>query len=180
MKKVFSYGRWFFTGLALLVLSFTFAAAQSPTDPGTLGTPCYANLMAGKAQVVYGDMVIWNTSTTLYIQLRVSGSNIITESHVAVGCDLSDIPVNPSGTPVPGQFPLHNDLTSQTHTYSVLLADLPCSQVFIAAHGVLYCASKNQEETMWGYCAGSCGSCLSLPFPNTKRWSYYLVYTIQQ
>lgn len=172
--------KWLLVGAAVLVLSFSFAAAQSPTDPGTLGTPCYANLMAGQVPVVYGDLVIWNTSTTLYIQLRVSGSNIITESHVAVGCQLSDIPVNPAGVPVPGQFPLQNELASQTHTYAIPLTDLNCSPVYIAAHGVIYCASKDVEETMWGYCAGGCTSCQSYPFPDTKRWSYYIVYTIQQ
>lgn len=182
MKKVFSWGKWIFTGLALLALGFSFAAAEI-TPPSTA---CRLDLLAGKNRVAYGDLFVWNDATNLYVQFNVWGTNVIESSHVAVGCNLSAIPVNSQGTPVPGAFPLQNNIVSTIHTYVIPLASLsPCnlvgSQVFIGAHGVLYCASKDITETMWGYVPAvtNCGAlAVSYPFPNTKRWSAYIVYTI--
>ena len=154
--------------LAALVLALG-VAAPAIADPVT------ATLWAGQS-INVGSVTVSNDGSSLYVEYLVSGGWQLTETHVAVGQSLDDIPQTKSGNPKVGHFDYSSEhgldpvVTTVTHT--IPLEGLN-GTVVIAAHAVVYkpgCIP--QEETAW---AARCGK---LGFPG-KNWATYFVYTLQ-
>jgi len=84
--------------LLLLVLGLV-ASAEAQLPP-----PAWAQsrgLYAGQTNLI-GSVKVWNDDTTLYVYFDTT--EVLLETHVHVGTDVSDIPQTKKGNPIPGQF----------------------------------------------------------------------------
>ena len=105
-------------------------------DPDT--TP----LIAGQHEEV-GTVSVWNDADNLYVEYKLNQVTIgdgwcLTETHVHVGEDLSDFPLNRGGNPKIGLFDYsypHGCVSEYTYTIPITW-DL-CTELSIAAHAVV-------------------------------------------
>jgi hypothetical protein len=100
----------------------------------------------------------------LYISYSTHEGWTLDEVHAAVGDELGDLPTNPAGNPVPGQFPYADDAIpagTTMYTFTVPLCELgldggdtSCDvTAYVAAHAVVrkhHHHGGHQEETAWG------------------------------
>lgn len=123
--------------LVTLVMALlpTVALAQSCTD-----YPLYA----GKTTLV-GSVTVCNDENSLTVTYNTSFGWSISETHLAVGDELRDIPQTKTGNPIPGQFPYggnHNPPVSSVPFTIAKSAIGPNighnSTVIIAAHAVVW------------------------------------------
>jgi len=125
-----------------------------------------------------GGINVWDDGETLYVQYHTNyweGCRLI-ETHLAVAQDLDDIPQK-NGNPIPGQFPYSREYNPPAirddPPYQIPLGDLE-KPFIIAAHAVVICDGWEEDETAW---AAYCGS--KWPFPDARKWAYYMVYPPQ-
>jgi hypothetical protein len=125
-----------FAGLLAALVATSFSTAAPP------GVTKAADLFAGKTTDV-GDVYVWNDATNLYVEIDLTGSYCMTESHVAVASNLAGIP-QVNGNPPPGQFPYGDDYSpcATTDTFTIPLAGLGSSPV-IAVH-----AKVSSQDTL--------------------------------
>lgn len=112
-----------------------------------------------------GTLTVSNDATNLYVNYTTTGT--FGTLHLWVGTDWTLLPVNPQGTPVPGQFPYHFDATGlNTYTFTIPLSGIPyyskCGDViYVVAH------AEVGSETAFGG---------NIPGTGTPRWYYYAAY----
>jgi len=131
-------------------------------------------LVAGQNTVI-GTVTVSNDDTSLYVIYDTTGSDwVITETHLEVAAELTDIPQTKKGNPIPGKFEYstEHDPAVTEHTYTIPLED-GNKVLCIAAHAKVEKRIDGeiiQEETAW---AGD------LPFDG-KNWATYSKYTVTQ
>lgn len=121
-----------------------------------------------------GDIIVWNTQDSVFVQYSLANGWKMSESHLYVGT-LAGMPKNSAGNPKIGNFPVNrtycNPVTSVTFGFKA--SSLP--QCFIvAAHGVVKKYQNgqcNQEETAWGDGTQITGK---------GSWASYFDYCYQQ
>ncbi len=145
--------------------------------------PTVWNLTAGQHTVV-GTVTVWNDTDTIYVRYDIdteaNPSLTFGTLHVWVGTDLTNLPTNPQGIPVPGQFCQADggqcfDATGLTsHTFRIPFAELALPDISNACGQDLYVfthAEISNGETAWG------GN-VSVNVDEPGRWYYYGQYTI--
>jgi Ca-activated chloride channel family protein len=107
-----------------------------------------------------GDVIVWQDASYLYVKYVTSDGWKMTESHLAVGDDLTDIPQTKKGNPIPGKFPYkttHSPWVTE-YTYKIPWTWAKDAKLYIAAHCVVKkqtgtdaeCTPIYREETGWG------------------------------
>lgn len=151
------------------------------TGTGTCPTVTW-DLTAGQSSVV-GSVSVTNDAQNVYVTytLDYPGATFGT-LHLWVGNDILDVPANPQGTPVPGQFPYQHDAAGQTsYTFTIPFADLSIVDVtqvcgmnlYVVTHAEVNIDSDgdgtaDQNETAFGGDQPGSG----------PRWWFYGVYPI--
>jgi hypothetical protein len=84
-------------------------------------------LTAGQT-IPVGAVVVRNDRDNIYVTYNLSDeknpNSCFGTLHLWGGTDLADVPSNPQGVPVPGQFPYSFDATGlRTHTFTIPIAD---------------------------------------------------------
>jgi len=143
---------------------------------------CLANRSSTTGQVCFplitgqhynsGTVCVWITAVDLRVQYTLGPDPVgavctIVEAHLWVGLNLEDVPMTPSGNPIPGQFPYAvRSLNQKTYTFVIPLTDIyghdfdptaPCNDyIFIAAHSVVSCfySATNVTVTQTGWSQG--------------------------
>jgi hypothetical protein len=142
------------------------------------GQSVLIDFIAGQ-HINVGKISISNDETTLFVKIDLVDSWYMTESHVAVGGSLADIPQTKTGNPIPGKFPYSQ---SYNPPVSSAIYEIPLDaingfnqcgqQLYIAVHAAVEQIVDGQiiqGQTAWG--AGN-------PFPG-KNWATYILYTVQ-
>lgn len=119
-----------------------------------------------------GTLTVSNYNETLYVTYTASQGTFGT-LHLWVGSKLEELPVNPQGIPVPGQFPYQFDATGKTsYTFEISFDELKVgcnNNVYIVAHAEMYLNEGDEDsETAFG---GNLSG-------NAPRWYFYADYTI--
>ncbi len=97
-------------------------------------------LLAGQ-NIDVGTVSVWNDGDTLYVKYETTGGWEITETHLVVTDEWSEIPLNKRGNPMVGHFPysMEHDPWATEYTYTIDLGDWePCTDLYIAAHADVY------------------------------------------
>jgi hypothetical protein len=105
------------------------------------------DLMAGQHYLAVSVQIL-SDDDSIYVGYMTDGWSI-TATHLYIG-DCAGIPVNGSGSPVPGRFPISSSFNPGVSEvwYSFPLASLPnCG--CIAAHAVVRNNTTGQTETGW-------------------------------
>lgn len=125
-----------------------------------------------------GSLLVYNDIDYLFVTFETSGDWYIGKTHLHIADDLSGIPSNNRGIPVPGQFAYNttHDPAVTSYTYTFLLSDLGYTvddTFVVAAHAEVmkYDIEGNvvQGETAWG-------GDVEGPGP---RWWFYGYYAVQ-
>lgn len=134
-------------------------------------------ITAGRNEVV-GRMGVLNDGEYLYVNYSIYEPWYMSESHLAIGENLADIPRNKPGIPIPGQFAysdVHNPYVSN-YSYAIPLSEVGVElgeTIYFAAHAVVKKLNDNgqviQSETAWG-------GDIAGPGP---RWWFYGQYQMQ-
>jgi hypothetical protein len=91
--------------------------------------------------MLVGTVFVCNDGDSLTVTYDTSSSGWpITETHLAVGAKVSDIPQTKTGNPIPGQFPYssYHDPAVTSVTYDIPYTAAVGDPVIIAAHGVVW------------------------------------------
>jgi len=158
-------------GAVLLVVALALALAV-PAAAHTEGDPFTTDLLAGQ-DIPVGTVSVWNDGGNLYVKYETNEDWVITETHVDVAIDSSDIPQTKTGNPKVGHFAYsdpHGPVPE--YTYQIALSSLSGDSLCIAAHAnvlKIIDGLVEQEETAWA--DGD-------PFPG-KNWATYFTYEIQ-
>lgn len=164
MKKVFRIGLVF--GILLMLMALIFASNVSackrlPTD-----------LVYGRKQEKVGDVLITHNWRELIITYDAADGWTITETHVAVGKTLNDIPTTKKGNPKIGHFP-YSGKTGTHVEYRISFSELGVERgdtVIVAVHAVVK-GPCGQEETAWADTEGEY-------FPGGSSTALWLSFTI--
>jgi hypothetical protein len=136
------------------------------------------NLIAGQTNDV-GSVTVENDTSYLYVTYKLDepGATFGT-LHLWVGNDLVNVPSNPQGTPVPGQFPYKPDASGLTeYTFKILLTELGIQdvtkacvptplQLYVVAHAEVNI--DGEHETAFGGDQTGSG----------PRWWFYAKYSV--
>ncbi len=153
--------------VSLFIIGLFSTAAIAFAEPQ--GSPLVVDLIAGQ-YINAGYAEIWDDGVDLHIDI-FGVDWVITETHVAIGQVLSDIPQTKSGNPKVGKFEYKNGLS-----YVIPLGDISEENIIIAIHAVVegtgaYCG---QEETAWA--RATCED-YYFEFPGSS-WATYVVYYV--
>jgi len=117
----------------------------------------------------YGTLTVANDETNLYVTYTATTGTFGT-LHLWVGTDMSLLPKNNQGTPIPGHFPYVFDASGlTTYTFVIPLANISffagCdnTKFYVVAH-----AEMGGETAFGGDIAGT----------GTNRWYYYAEYNV--
>jgi hypothetical protein len=142
------------------------AAAQTCTD-----------LIAGQ-QYVAGTVCGQEANGTLYVTYSTNADWVMTETHMATGMALADVPQTRAGNPKNGAFPFAGTYKPGvgTVTYTVPLGDVQLfcdasGTVLVAAHAVVQPTGGGKglsAQTAWAAGPGFAG----------KNWSTYFWVTL--
>jgi hypothetical protein len=104
--------------------------------------------LVGGQTIPAGNVIISNDMDNLYVTFKSDFGWKISEIHLFAGA-LKDVPVNNSGTPVPGQFPISEAFNEPIEmvTYEIPLSELPDCPYILAHASVV---KGEQDETAWG------------------------------
>ena len=146
--------------------------------------PTVWQLTAGQT-IPVGGVVVNNDGENITVTYRLSDEKApppacFRNLHLWGGTDLANVPSNPQGVPVPGQFPYSFDATGlRTHTFTIPIADRlepACNaalSLYIVSHAEvdLDCNAETtaDNETAFGG---------SLPGGSESRWWFYGNYTL--
>lgn len=91
-----------------------------------------------------GDLVVTKDGDDLEVTYSAAGNYLFSETHLFVGCALTDLPVTGGGGVAPGSFPYKYDTSDNdgeyftSATYTIVVSSFSCSDTYyIAAHGVV-------------------------------------------
>lgn len=124
------------------------------------------DLIAGKTYDA-GDVNVSRVGNYLFVTYNAAEGCLLSETHLAVGDDLADIP-QANGNPIPGQF---ENTTVHMPPVPSFPYVIDASQwgtpttLYIAAHAKVVCG--DYQETAWGE---------GLDFPG-KNWATYFTYS---
>lgn len=154
-----------------LATSFSVGSAS---DYVVCGASSSAVLVAGQ-QHDAGVVTVENNDQTLRVTIETAGGWTLKETHVAIAGQLSGIPTNRSGNPVPGQFAhkASHASGSTSHSVTVTLAELgvaPGEAVIVAAHADV-ASPSGKAEGAWG--AGT-------RFVARGNWATYSSHSVQE
>ncbi|HVL99070.1 MAG TPA: hypothetical protein VM324_07245 [Egibacteraceae bacterium] len=145
-------------------------AGQTPTEEQC--TP----LLAGQT-INVGQVCVSHDATDLIVTYRTTGGWVLTETHLAVGNEVGDIPATRrganAGQPTPGHFPhkARHSPAVNTYSYTMPLGDLdPAEGMVVAAHAKVQRVvdDTTAEESAWG--AGQ-------RFVQRGNWATYFWYS---
>lgn len=117
-----------------------------------------------------GTLTVANDETNLYVTYTTTG--VFGTLHLWVGTDMTLLPKNSQGTPVPGRFPYSVDASGLTsYTFTIPLTSISfyntCGDVInVVAHAEVSINGGN-ETAFGGDITGT----------GTNRWYYYAAYT---
>ena len=135
---------------------FSYIAKGGPTEDEADSFPLYAG-----QDMLVGEVLVWDDGETLCIKYQLSDYAIddgwlIYETHLAVADDLSGIPTNRPGNPIPGLFPYGDDNLEGVESYEECISfeelEIVCDDVIvIAAHAVVkrQVLAEDCWETVW-------------------------------
>lgn len=140
--------------------------------------PQVFTLWAGQS-IESGTVTVTNDDEYLYVTYETSGDWLLTETQLHVAEDMSGIPTNNPGNPIPGQFDYkteHDFVNS--YTYEIPLSAFEANEeeplLVIATHAVVVKLDGDgnitQSETGWGG---------DLEGPTGNRWWFYGTYALQ-
>jgi hypothetical protein len=152
--------------------------------------PIYAGAPNGPApSLLVGNIIVWNDAVNLYVKYLFNSPYTAEMLHLWVGCDINktttSLPLNPQGTPIPGQFPLSFDLNGgNTHTFTIPQT----STLFSGCGGVnwgcpnpatIYIVAHCEvgSQTGFSYKGTNCGGDFGTLF-GSNRWGWVSCYTI--
>lgn len=109
-----------------------------PAAPATVvGNGETVPLVAGQTMEV-GTVSVTRVGADLVVLFQITDSDwCITETHVAVEEDLSDIPQTPTGNPKIGRFPYGDDSLDCVSSTEVVVPDPGDGPFYVAAHAVV-------------------------------------------
>jgi len=109
------------------------------------------DLIAGQS-IDAGDVIVSNDGENLYVQFVAADGWCISETHVAVGTSVEEIPQTKKENPIPGKF-LNSAVYSpceETPEPYVIPLEWDCgANIYIAAHAVVGKAIEGCVETVW-------------------------------
>ena len=126
--------------------AITFGLASVSSAEAAETTIGHFDLFAGQ-NVDVGRVIVSIDDDNLYVEYQLDDGWLMTASHLAVGDELSDLPVNSKGNPVPGQFPYGDsyDPAQSDAEFRIPLGELnanfgfaPGDPLVIAAHAVVW------------------------------------------
>jgi hypothetical protein len=96
---------WLATAIAMIVMTLAPITAVAHTE----ADPMVVRILAGRSDSVgVGDALVWNDGENLYVDFAIDtgldDAWCITQTHVAVGTSVADIPQTMKSNPIPGQF----------------------------------------------------------------------------
>jgi hypothetical protein len=156
-------------------LNLTTEAVTSPF----CGSSSYT-LWAGQT-INGGALTVSNDADSLYVTYSTSFS--FGTLHLWVGTDMTLLPVNGQGVPIPGHFPYAQDTNGGTeYTFSIPLGSIPyladasgklCDKsISVVAHAEV--TINGEHETAWGGNEAAPGP----QIPGSGRWAYYGTYQV--
>lgn len=187
MKKVQG---WFGVGMAASVMIAAGCGGMEEEDQGArtlgmvsgeasvevCGESTTTTLLAGQ-HIEAGTVEVSNDEEALYVTFSTVDGWLLTETHVAVGASLSDLPQNKAGNPIPGHFEYKedHDPAVRSFTYTISLDGLEVGEeLYIAAHAAMVLVDEEgnvvQGETGWGEGPGFSG----------RNWAMYFHHTVQE
>jgi hypothetical protein len=162
--------------IAVLVLALGLVlpmATPAMADPVAQGY----KLWAGNGGPQAGKVIVLEDEDFIHVTYIAWDCWLLTETHVAVGESLGDIPQTKKGNPKVGHFPYsdpHGPVTAYTYDIERDSSWNAGTTLCIAAHAVVYNPCLDQEETAWAaYCINR-----DFPFPG-NNWATYFFYTVQ-
>lgn len=165
----------------LLQSSLTTGSAEGSKSLSDAGTASSYTLWAGQT-INAGTVSISRDASTLYVAFETNSNYLISTTHVWVGADLSAVPSNTNGIPVPGQFDKGTSgagkITSYTPNVSKAVVEITIPEswavgtsLYIFAHADLIGQGGAGNETGFG---GGVG----VNIKDKGRWYYYIPYTL--
>jgi len=185
MKKVL------FLIVSIVILGLVFAGCGGITNittPGTTETesisyltrngyegpydkdsPKIIELLAGQ-DINVGQVEVWNDAENLHITYVIDEPGwYLTETHLHVACDESDIPQNKKGNPIPGHFDYSSEHEISDieieEPFVISLDSIGCCNPVIAAHAVVVHVADEVCEDLYSdgteefsaYAGSTCG-----------------------
>jgi hypothetical protein len=146
------------------------------TEPEPPPDACH-DLYAGQTTDV-GDVCVEQLDDSLYVTYRVIDGWLLSETHLAVGMVLGDIPTSRKGNPLPGKFAYssrHEPGVTQA-SLEVPLAELGdlAPILIVAAHAEVVLDSGSSASA-WA-AQGEAGT---TQFPDAKQWATYFTYGLE-
>jgi len=162
-----------------LIVTFPASAQCVATARGT-GTQCFP-LLAGQT-IEAGSVCVKVENNTLKVTYTTTGGWTLSEAHLWIGNQITDLPQNKSGNPVPGQFPYKSGDISGLTEYSFAIPlnntainySCPSEDIiyYMAAHAAVRKTNADgsyQNETGW-----SEGS----PITSRGNWATFSTFTL--
>ncbi len=142
MKKVIIM---FLAMLLAVGLTLPMASVAAATE----SLPQTQTLWAGQ-DIDVGTVSVWNDNTNLYVKYETTGGWEMTETHLAIGNNVGDIPQTKKGNPIPGHFMYSTEHDPAVTEYEVVISGFAAGGgLFIAAHAVVVRPLEDCWETIW-------------------------------
>jgi hypothetical protein len=159
-----------------LLAGILFALGTTASQAEICGSPTIVTLYAGKT-IESGIVAVWNDENqTLYVQYNTTSPWLMTETHLATGLSLADIPQTRGGNPKIGRFPYQRSYEPPVMEDIYMIEGYSFGQEpVIAAHAVVVQLDEeggeiSANETGWGDGDG---------FPG-RSWAMYFSHTMQE
>jgi hypothetical protein len=156
------------------------ASAQCVVTADGSGTQCFA-LLAGQT-IGTGSVCVKVEDGVLKVTYTTTGGWELTEAHLWIGNQITDLPQTKTGNPIPGKFPFNSgDITGLTsYTFAIPLGNPfitfscpgPDITYYMAAHAAVRKSNGDgtyQTETGW-----SDGS----PITSKGNWATFSTFTL--
>jgi len=160
-------------GVAALVALSSAGIAQATCAPTTW------QLTAGQT-IPVGTVTVTNDATNLYVTytLTYPGATFGT-LHLWVGSDLTNVPANPNGIPVPGKFPHQANASGQTsYMFTIPLVNLNIQDIRDVCNQILYVVAHAEVKMPDGKNETAFGGPNGINIKEPGRWWYYGAYTL--
>jgi hypothetical protein len=131
-----------------------------------------SELLAGQ-DIEVGLVSVRDDGENVSVKYTTDGDWVITELHLDIECELSEVPQTKKGNPKVGHFEFSEEFITPVteHEFTKSLDELDCDSIVIAAHAVVNNTITGVEETAWADTQG-------LPFPG-ENWAMYFIYDIR-
>ena len=157
-----------------LTTSTSNPSAQNATSINVCGEKTHNDFMAGQF-IKMGDVSVYNTKDTLYIELTSFDSWYIIQTHVYLG-SLAAMPQTPTGNPKLGNFPYNTNHGAgiQSFIYQIPMKDIAlCFDIVAHAAVVKLDASGTVIQSETAFAKGN-------PINDKGSWAMYFNYCKQE